>query len=98
MACLQEGLVPYTIELEVKGDVSIAVWFGMYNMGERLSSKPDVSYCFHTAFAHSGVDRVKVRHLNPGKTLPPMYLEVVVAHHMSLPPKSLICCTRTHSR
>jgi len=57
---LQEGLVPYNIDLAVKGDVSIAIWFGMYNMGERLNTKPDLSYCLHTAFAHSGLERVKV--------------------------------------
>ncbi len=50
--------MPYNIELAVKGDVSIAIWFGMYNMGQRLNTKPDLCYCFHTAFAQSGIERV----------------------------------------
>jgi len=80
---LQEGLVPYSIDLTVKGDVSVAIWFGMYNMGQRLNTKPDLAYCFHTAFAESGVERVKARDLDvsdptlfPDDPVPDFFMDI----------------------
>jgi hypothetical protein len=80
---VQEGLVPYNVDLTVKGDVSIAIWFGMYNMGQRLNTKPDLAYCFHTAFAESGVERVKARDLDvsdptlfPDNPVPEFFMDI----------------------
>lgn len=52
--------MPYNISLVVKGDITVAVWFGMYNMGLRLTTQPALAYCFHTSFVDSGIERVGV--------------------------------------
>ena len=61
---LQEGMVPYNISLVVKGDITVAVWFGMYNMGLRLTTQPALAFCFHTSFMDSGIERVGVPQLD----------------------------------
>ena len=57
-------MVPYNISLVVKGDITVAVWFGMYNMGLRLTTQPALAFCFHTAFMDSGIERVGVPQLD----------------------------------
>lgn len=47
---LQEGLVPFDIGVPISGDVAIGLWFGAYNLGQRLHSRPAAAYAFHTAF------------------------------------------------
>jgi hypothetical protein len=47
---LQEGLVPFDIGVPIAGDVTIGLWFGAYNLGQRLHSRPAAAYAFHTAF------------------------------------------------
>ena len=61
---LQEGMVPFNISLVVKGDITVAVWFGMYNMGLRLTTQPALAFCFHTAFMDAGIERVGVPQLD----------------------------------
>lgn len=56
--------MPFNINLPVVGDVAIAVWFGSYNLGQRIHTQPALAYCFHTAFAESGVERVSVQQLD----------------------------------
>lgn len=56
--------MPYNISLVVKGDITVAVWFGMYNMGQRLNTQPALAYCFHTSFVDSGIERVSVPQLD----------------------------------
>ena len=57
-------MVPFNISLAVKGDITVAIWFGMYNMGMRLNTQPELAYCFHTAFVDSGIERVGVPELD----------------------------------
>lgn len=47
---LQEGMVPFDIGVPISGDVAIGLWFGAYNLGQRLHSRPAAAYAFHTAF------------------------------------------------
>ncbi len=47
---VQEGLVPFDIGVPISGDVAIGLWFGAYNLGQRLHSRPAAAYAFHTAF------------------------------------------------
>ena len=56
--------MPYEIGMPVVGDVTIAIWFGSYNLGQRIHTPPALAYCFHTAFAQSGVERVSVQQLD----------------------------------
>ena len=56
--------MPYNVNMPVVGDVAIAVWFGNFNLGQRIHMQPSLAYCFHTAFAESGVERVSVQHLD----------------------------------
>jgi hypothetical protein len=46
----QEGMVPFDIGVPISGDVAIGLWFGAYNLGQRLHSRPAAAYAFHTAF------------------------------------------------
>jgi hypothetical protein len=62
---LQEGLVPFDIGVPVCGDVAIGLWFGAYNLGQRLHSRPAAAYAFHTAFFEAGgVERITVHQLD----------------------------------
>ena len=61
---MQGGLVPFDIGVPVLGDVTIAIWFGEHNLGERLYQRPALAYAFHTAFAETGVDRVSIPKLD----------------------------------
>lgn len=45
---LQGGLIPFEIGVSVVGDVTIAVWLGSHNMGERIHARPSFAYAFHT--------------------------------------------------
>jgi hypothetical protein len=44
----QGGLIPFEIGVSVVGDVTIAVWLGSHNMGERIHARPSFAYAFHT--------------------------------------------------
>lgn len=61
---LQEGLVPYNIDLTVSGDIAIAIWFGSYNLGQRIQTQPALTYCFHTSFVDATLERVNVNQLD----------------------------------
>ena len=62
---MQEGMVPYDIKLQVEGDITVAVYFGIFGMGERLkTTKPDLAYCFHTSFVGTGIERINVPQLD----------------------------------
>lgn len=45
---MQGGLIPFEIGVSVVGDVTVAVWIGDHNMGERIHTKPSFAYAFHT--------------------------------------------------
>jgi len=60
----QGGLVPFEIGVSVVGDVTIALWRGDHNMGERIHSRPSFAYAFHTAFVAEGLERVTMRQLD----------------------------------
>lgn len=65
MVGLQDGgLVPFEIGVAVVGDVTIAVWLGDHNMGDRIHARPSFAYAFHTAFVADGFERVLMRHLD----------------------------------
>lgn len=53
---LQGGLIPFEIGVSVVGDVTIAVWLGSHNMGERIHSRPSFAYAFHTGCAAAQPD------------------------------------------
>ncbi len=55
---LQEGLVPFNIGVAVRGDITLGVWFGHRNLGQRLHSRAAFSFAFHTAFVESGADHI----------------------------------------
>ena len=57
-------MVPYNIDISVSGDIAIAVWFGSYNLGQRIQTQPAPTYCFHTAFVDASVERVTVNQLD----------------------------------
>jgi hypothetical protein len=57
-------LVPFEIGVSVVGDVTIALWRGDHNMGERIHSRPSFAYAFHTAFVAEGLERVTMRQLD----------------------------------
>lgn len=42
--------MPFDIGVAIAGDVTIGLWFGAYNLGQRLHSRPAAAYAFHTAF------------------------------------------------
>lgn len=42
--------MPFDIGVPISGDVAIGLWFGAYNLGQRLHSRPAAAYAFHTAF------------------------------------------------
>ena len=57
--------MPFDIGVPVCGDIAVALWFGAYNLGQRLHSRPAAAYAFHTAFFESGgVDRITVHQLD----------------------------------
>ena len=53
--------MPFEIGVSVVGDVTIALWRGDHNMGERIHSRPSFAYAFHTAFVAEGLERVTMR-------------------------------------
>ena len=61
---LQEGLVPFNIGVPVVGDITIGVWFGHHNLGQRLHGRPALSYAFHTAFLSAETMRVSLPSLD----------------------------------
>lgn len=65
--------MPYDINLTLAGDVAIAIWFGSYNLGQRIQTQPALTYCFHTAFVEAGAERVSVSQLDvvDGSLFPP---------------------------
>lgn len=48
---MQGGLIPFEVGVSVVGDVTVAVWVGDHNMGERIHTKPSFAYAFHTGAA-----------------------------------------------
>ena len=57
--------MPFDIGVPISGDVAIGIWFGAYNLGQRLHSRPAAAYAFHTAFfAPNGMDRITVHQLD----------------------------------
>jgi hypothetical protein len=65
---VQGGLVPFEVGVPVVGDVTIAVWFGKHNLGERLHARPAFAYAFHTAFLGDGIERVHLQQLDVFET------------------------------
>ena len=63
-AHLQSGIVPINVGVPVVGDVTVAVWFGSYKLGQRMHSRPALAFAFHTAFADPGSVRIKVGQLD----------------------------------
>ena len=61
---MQSGIVPIKVGVPVVGDVTVAVWFGAYNLGQRLHSRPALAFAFHTAFADPGSVRITVEQLD----------------------------------
>lgn len=61
---VQSGIVPIKVGVPVVGDVTVAVWFGAYNLGQRLHSRPALAFAFHTAFADQGSVRITVDQLD----------------------------------
>ena len=61
---MQEGLVPFNINVSVVGDIAIGVWFGHHNLGQRLHGRPSLSYAFHTAFLSAETMRVSLASLD----------------------------------
>lgn len=61
---VQSGIVPIKVGVPVVGDVTVAVWFGSYNLGQRLHSRPALAFTFHTAFAEPGSMRITVDQLD----------------------------------
>lgn len=57
-------MIPFEIGVTVVGDVTIAVWLGDHNMGDRIHARPSFAYAFHTAFVSGGFERVLMRHLD----------------------------------
>ena len=45
---VQGGLIPFEVGVSVVGDVTLAVWVGDHNMGERIHTKPSFAFAFHT--------------------------------------------------
>ena len=64
LTCTQEGLVPFSVGVHVKGDITVGVWFGHHNLGRRLHSRPAFAYAFHTGFIQGGVERMNIRVLD----------------------------------
>ena len=60
LQCLQEGLVPFDVKTQVVGDITIGIWFGSRNLGNRLHGPPSLSYCFHTAFLNLETETMRV--------------------------------------
>jgi hypothetical protein len=57
--------VPFDIGVPIAGDVTIGLWFGAYNLGQRLHSRPAAAYAFHTAFfEEKKVERITVHQLD----------------------------------
>lgn len=48
----QGGLIPFEVGVSVVGDITIAVWVGDHNMGDRIHTRPTFAYAFHTG-AHT---------------------------------------------
>ena len=61
----QEGMVPFDVNVPVSGDIVIGIWFGAYNLGQRLHSRPAAAYAFHTAwFEDRQVERVTMHQMD----------------------------------
>lgn len=58
------GLIPFKIDVSVVGDVTIAIWLGDHNMGDRIHARPSFAYAFHTAFVSEGLARVTMQQLD----------------------------------
>ena len=85
----QEGMVPFDVNVPVSGDIVIGIWFGAYNLGQRLHSRPAAAYAFHTAwFEDRQIERITTHQMDvadpalfpPGepRSLVPSYLGVVL--------------------
>ena len=61
---MQSGIVPIKVGVSVVGDVTVAVWFGAYNLGQRLHSRPALAFAFHTAFTDQGSVRITCEQLD----------------------------------
>lgn len=46
------------------GDVTVAVWLGDHNMGDRIHARPSFAYAFHTAFVSTGLERISMQQLD----------------------------------
>ena len=66
LTCARQGggLIPFEVGVSVVGDVTIAVWRGAHNMGERIHARPSFAFAFHTAFVSGGLERVTMRQLD----------------------------------
>ena len=61
----QEGMVPFDVNVPVSGDIVIGIWFGAYNLGQRLHSRPAAAYAFHTAwFEDRQIERITMHQMD----------------------------------
>ena len=81
---LQEGLVPFNIGVAVRGDITLGVWFGHRNLGQRLHSRAAFSFAFHTAFVESGADRVQLPMLDISNKVGPIWCIPIKSLHVTL--------------
>ena len=56
--------MPFNIGVPVVGDITIGVWFGHHNLGQRIHGRPSLSYAFHTAFLSAETMRVNLPSLD----------------------------------
>ena len=57
--------MPFDVNVPVSGDIVIGIWFGAYNLGQRLHSRPAAAYAFHTAwFEDRQVERVTMHQMD----------------------------------
>lgn len=64
-AVFQDGMAPFDVNVPVSGDIVIGIWFGAYNLGQRLHSRPAAAYAFHTAwFEDRQVERVTMHQMD----------------------------------
>lgn len=57
--------MPFDVNVPVSGDIVIGIWFGAYNLGQRLHSRPAAAYAFHTAwFEDRQVERITMHQMD----------------------------------
>ena len=58
-------MAPFDVNVPISGDIVIGIWFGAYNLGHRLHSRPAAAYAFHTAwFEDRQVERITMHQMD----------------------------------